>query len=303
MECPCCEPPDLVLTLNAEIRTSAADASTCATLKVNDNTYEPLPSGSIDPCRYYRTVQWTETYLPPVAFAGESCSYRESYIRGSGCPVRERVSGGVNCGSGSARETTDYRYEDEVLNDEPYGESYPPAGDPPITDSAGGAYEFISLNGIWKAKQTETLYFLHTPSPTCWLRVWARIRLQDWVLRSASDESGEGPKNATVWCNDFVKSGAEYWSAQSISPYTWQGSGSPCFSDASKSFLHPDNSIDSREVTSPWAVPVTCSAAGSGTGRSVVSIEAKWSFFEGYEPPWPSEQSGCNGFPDFAACL
>lgn len=139
-----------------------------------------------------------------------------------------------------------------------------------------------SVYGNLKSRETMQFKFAHTPSPTCYLRVWFRKRTTTYT--AAENECGpifSGSGTAEV--EDSV--------------YTWTGEnqGDKLCVDLP---LNDDN-ITPAQVVYDTTQTVTASA-GNGESVEVEFYILKWSFVRDYEPNDPEEgDQGCkpNGFP------
>jgi hypothetical protein len=97
----------------------------------------------------------------------------------------------------------------------------------------------------------------HQPTGTCYLKVWMR--------RVTTPEDGE----------------PEY---SDIAPYTWTGSGNPCFDDPERAPWAEENFIYGPEAE-----------IGTPSEDGTITVEiVKWSCVEGYTPP---DDGTANGYP------
>ncbi len=139
----------------------------------------------------------------------------------------------------------------------------------------------------------------HTPTPSCFLQVWFRERIQKWKLEDCDTGFAGDPPRTQPWtesanCNEYPC--LERWSTdgspiyQEKDSYMWRGSGYPCFNDKNKLYTKCENKIYSSS-------PKTATASENQS----ITIEFKYSEVEGYVPNWPDENGsqGCkpNGYP------
>jgi hypothetical protein len=113
------------------------------------------------------------------------------------------------------------------------------------SDGTDGQYSKTNINRIG-----------HSPTATCYLKVWVKVFVQD--------TDGSSPPQEL---SDF--------------DYEWTGSGRPCIQDSSKSWLDEENRI-SESIN--WDIDVGQPA--KGTSRQAL-VYTKYSIIKGYEPPWP----------------
>jgi hypothetical protein len=162
------------------------------------------------------------------------------------------------------------------------------------------AFRYVNpTNPTSKTEQKIRFRVKHTPTGTCYLKVWFRKVIQNWKYEDCETGfEGDPPRTesweAVVNCEDnpctsrWSTDGAPTFEAAGT--YEWQGTGYPCFSDDAKPPSYCVNAIYSSE-------PVTVAA----TGNQSIFIEFKYSQLEGYEPNWGDENGyqGCNpnGFP------
>jgi hypothetical protein len=110
----------------------------------------------------------------------------------------------------------------------------------------------------------------HSPTGTCYLKVWLRK-----TTTITADPDADPPVEASTTHDD--------------STYEWNGTGNPCFSEHLKAYDAAENIIYSEVTEIP--VPETKSEV-------VVSL-LKYSCLEGYEPDISDpENKQPNGFPD-----
>jgi hypothetical protein len=139
-----------------------------------------------------------------------------------------------------------------------------------------------SVYGNLKSRETMQFKFAHTPSPTCYLKVWFRKRTRTYT--AAENE-----------CGPFFSGSPTDEVEDSV--YTWIGEnqGDKLCVDLP---LNDDN-ITPAQVVYDTTQTVTASA-GNGESVEVQFYILKWSFVRGYEPNDPEEgDQGCkpNGFP------
>lgn len=176
--------------------------------------------------------------------------------------------------------------------------------DPPELE-VGQAYDeevfkYVSpTNPASKSEQRIRFRVKHTPTGTCYLKVWFRKKIQTWKYEDCVTGFAGDPPRTPSWegvvdceanpCTSrWSTDGAQTFEDAGF--YVWQGTGYPCFADDSKPPSYCVNAIYSPE-------PVTVAA----TGNQSIEIEFKYSQLEGYEPDWGDENGyqGCNpnGFP------
>ena len=183
----------------------------------------------------------------------------------------------------------------------PEGEEPP---EPPELTTGQGyddeVFKFVSpVNPASKTEQKIRFRVKHTPTGTCYLKVWFRKKIQQWKYEDCDTGFAGDPPRTASWegvvdceanpCTSrWSTNGAPTFEAAGT--YEWRGTGYPCFSDDSKPPDYCVNAIYSSE-------PVEVAA----TGNQTIFIEFKFSQLEGYEPNWGDENGyqGCkpNGFP------
>lgn len=270
-------------------------ALNCSTPRDQNNDGSPIYV--MNRCEgFTRVVQTFTVDDPPVG----PCFANRTYTPGVGCPVYE-YPGAPGCGSGANRITSSVVFSDPA---EPCSPAlYDEFDDPNIT-----AYEFRSKAGIEIDRvMAPALYLLHHPSPTCYLKVWVRFKIQWWRLASyTGSDYGDYADHLAAepyWCNQFEEDGEPEWQ-EALAPYEWIGSGERhCLLDPTKPPGDEDNIIDTR-TDDAWipSLQVEMSPEDGIYGWSVAAFEVKYSFVEGFEPPWPSEEAGCSGFPSPSGC-
>lgn len=298
MICRCCAAPaGFVIQLFGTMRWETC-ALNCSTARELDNDGEGIEWPN--QCERFLRREWSVNRgVPPDnATCIEQALYRPEV---PACPEMSMLADSPLCGSG-ANVFTHY-----VLYDTPPGPCSPVLVSE-FEDAGIGAYEYRSKAGteIDRTRATR-LYFKHHPSPTCYLRAWVRFKVQWWKLAAYEGGSGADYADHTAgtpyWCNQFDEMGPPEWQ-EALAPYEWEGTGGGlCLADATKSAGDVANRIDSRDGEA-WVPPleVDLDPDGGIYGWSVADYEVKYSFVEGYEPPWPSQQAGCNGFPS-PACM
>jgi hypothetical protein len=121
--------------------------------------------------------------------------------------------------------------------------------------------------GVSKTESKFKWRIVHPPTGTCYFKVWVR---QVFTPEPTDEEPEPEPQ-------------------ETISEYTWSGSGNPCIDDEEKGVDHEDNLI--RGTATTVNVPAI-------NGTTTVEI-LKYSCVQGYEPDIEDEENPQpNGYPD-----
>jgi len=144
----------------------------------------------------------------------------------------------------------------------------------------------------------------HTPTASCFLKVWFREKIQEWKIENCDTGfAGDPPRTEPVPpqlsnCDPETGGFPCLWRWSTDGPptyqekgsYIWSGSDYPCFNDKNKLYTKCENKIYSSS-------PKTATASENQS----ITIEFKYSEVEGYVPNWPDENGsqGCkpNGYP------
>lgn len=269
----CCAPPAHTVILKGLVTTAECDLYDCSTPRDTAADGEAIPSEEINQCERFLTARQDFSVIsnpldPPEDHVRLYGCYNERRYGAGGCP--EWVYGGPSgCGSGAGRQSEGVSFSDPA--DCTYGTASAPFDDP-------AGYEYRSLHGVAKIKQGGQWKIRHTPTATCYLKVWVRWWRQDWRLKSAPCN---GYANAGECCNEFEEDGAPALVGSEI-VYEWEGEGSPCFAEPTEP---PDAAANMIEEEAWRDIPSAIIANGEGVS---FYAQMKHTIVRGEVPAWPA---------------
>lgn len=155
-------------------------------------------------------------------------------------------------------------------------------------------------NPTIKSTQKVKFRVAHSPSASCYVKVWLRKVIQSYRFEDCTTGFlGDQPRTPPWEIDCEAYPCLTRWSTdgpptyEDLEPYVWRGTGKPCFTEALKVFSACENKIYLSRDDMTLQV-------GEENNQSI-TLEHKYSFVEGYEPNWPDERgsTGCkpNGFP------